>query len=215
MVISLDSKQHSIVYSKDFSFSKSMGIDLETIPDYLLEQNQAFENKMSSIRPSTIPLENLKEIAILMYRMMLLELVKSLWITYRKSGTGDLSSMKFSINVLNNKVWPSEVKSFMKLSKFNRTMNNDEENSCLNFVNDCLNQLDNQNEQYRQQMTMKTGQLIGYTYIVEHNIKSFIEEMLTCERIENDRHMALVQYHYMDILLKRAYLAQNPTQEQV
>jgi hypothetical protein len=69
------------------------GINFETIPNYFSRQNQAFEKKMQSIRPLTIQLEELREIGILIYKIMFVEIVKSLWIVYRKSATGDFPSM--------------------------------------------------------------------------------------------------------------------------
>jgi hypothetical protein len=199
---------------------KINGIDFETIPDYLSRQNQAFENKIHSIRPPTIQLEELREIAILIYKIMFLEIVKSLWIVYRTSGmggggggSGNLPSIILQINQLNMEIWPPEVQSYMKLFKFNQNIN--EDNPCLSFVNHCLYQLDDQSKEYHHQLNVKTSRLVDYTRSLEYVIEKFVQQGLQPLRIETDQQIALVQYHYTDGLLKRAYLAQNPTENQV
>jgi hypothetical protein len=121
------------------------GINFETIPNYFSRQNQAFEKKMQSIRPLTIQLEELREIGILIYKIMFVEIVKSLWIVYRKSATGDFPSMIIlPNNRLDMKICPPQVQSYMKLFQFNQNTN--EDNSCLTFINHCLCLLDDRSK---------------------------------------------------------------------
>ena len=189
-------------------------MNVETIPNYLSCQNQAFEKKIQSIRPLTIQLEELREVAILTYKIMFVEIVKSLWIVYQKSCMGDLSYMIIlPINQLNTQIWPTEIQSYMKLFKFNRNTNDD--NHYLTFVNHCLCQLDDQSKEYQHQLTVKTSRLVGYTRSLEYTIEKLVKQGLQSLCMEIDQQIALVQYHYTDSLLKRAYLAQNPNESQV
>jgi len=90
---------------------------MDSIPDYLSKTNVSFEKKIQSIVPATINVIKLKKIARLLYKILLLELVKSLWIVYRKSITGDLP-FNLSINALNKKVCPKEIQSAIKSLQF-------------------------------------------------------------------------------------------------
>jgi len=97
-----------------------------------------------------------------------LELVKSLWIVYQKSLTGDLP-FHLSINGFNKKVSPKEIQSAMKLlqeqeqhqNSIATTNNNSEDILYLNFLKECLYQLDEQSATYRKQMNQQTSRLVG------------------------------------------------------
>ena len=207
-------RRQTIVSPLKLTLSNAMNIDFNTVPDYLSKSNQTLEKKIHSILPSTINVEELRKIALLMYKVISLDLVHSLWIVYRKSGMGELQSTTLIINQIHiKKIWPREVQSFMRLSKFQAHQNEDD--PCLTFVNHCLRQFNDQSEQYRKQLNMKTSRLVGYTRSLEYNIEKFVQQGLISKRIEIDREIALVQYHYTDVLLKRAYLAQNPNEHQV
>ena len=205
-------RRHTPISPTKFALLKAMEIDFNTIPDYLSKTNQAFEKKIHSILPSTINVEDLRKVAMLMYKIICLDLVHSLWIVYRKSGTGDLSST-LAIHQVDKKIWPIEVQTSMKLSKVQR--HTDEDNPCLTFVNHYLHQFNDQSKQYRTQLNAKTSRLVGYTRSLEHIIEKFVQQGLISKRIEIDREIALVQYHYTDVLLKRAFLTQNPNENQV
>jgi hypothetical protein len=62
---------------------------------------------------------------------------------------------------------------------------------------------------------MKTSRLIDYTCSLKYIIEEFVQQGLQSLRTEIDQQIALVQYDYTDSLLKRAYLAQNPNENQV
>jgi hypothetical protein len=197
---------------------KTIDVDFDVPPDYLSKQNPSFENQIRSVLPTTTittnSVEQLRKIAILMYKIMCLDLVSSLWILYRKSGTGELQSTLPDINQVDTKVWPEEVQSYMKLSKF-KLLEKNEENTTLTFVNHCLCQLDDQREHYRQQLHAKKSRLVNFSYSSECTIRKLVQEGLAYQRLVIDRDMALVPYYHTDRLLHRAYLAQKPSQRQV
>jgi len=196
---------------------KTIDVDFDILPDYLSKQNPSFENQIHSVLPTTTittnSVEQLRKIATLMYKIMCLDLVSSLWILYRKSGTGELQSTLPDINQVDTKVWPEEVQSYMKLSKFKLEKN--EENAPLTFVNHCLCQLDDQREHYRQQLHAKKSRLVNFPYSSECTIRKLVQEGLAYQRLVIDRDIALVPYYHNDRLLHRAYLAQKPSQRQV
>jgi len=194
------------------ALTKAMNINFHIVPDYLSKANPSFEKKIHSILPSTIMIEDLRKVAILIYKIISLELVHSLWIVYQKSGMGNLPS-RLTINQINTKIWPIEVQSNMKLCKFQLEKNDPD--PYLTFVNDCLHQFNDESEQYRKQLNMKTSRLLGYTRSLACVIEKFVQQGLTAQRLEIDREIALVQYHYTDVLLKRTYLTQNPNENQV
>ena len=189
-------------------------MDFDLVPDYLTKKNPAFGKKMSSLLPSTISLEELRDIAFLMHTIMSIEIVQSLWLVYQKSGMGQLQSTPLlPTSQMDRKIWPLKVQSLMKQQSHLQDIN--EEIGCLTIVNDCLQKLDDQSGQYRRELSAKTSRLRGYSRSLECTIEKFIKQNLQCLRIETDQQMALVQYDYTDQILKRAYLSQNPTDEQV
>jgi hypothetical protein len=191
-------------------------MNFEIIPDYLSSENQTFENKIHSIRPLTINMEELREAAILMHKIMTIDIIQSLWIVYRKSGIGDLPCTLPINYQYDTKIWPKEVQSLMKLqqSQIPKYIN-EHDNPCLTFVNYCLHDLEDKNAQYQRELNMKTSRLIDYTCSLKYIIEEFVQQGLQSLRTEIDQQIALVQYDYTDSLLKRAYLAQNPNENQV
>jgi hypothetical protein len=146
---------------------------------------------------------------------MSIAIVHSLWIVYQKSGMGNLPSTTLPppTNQIDRNIWPREVQSLMKQQSQVQYTNADD--ACLTFVNHCLQKLDDQSEQYRHELNVKTSRLCGYTRSMEYTIEKFIKQNLECIRIETDQQIALVQYYYTDQILERAYLSQNPNENQV
>ncbi|CAF1344517.1 unnamed protein product [Adineta steineri] len=188
------------------------GIDFDLIPDYLCQTNQSFKRKVHSILPSTMNLEDLRAIAILIHKIFSIEIIYSLWIVYRKSGMGELQST-FQTNQIGTKVWPKDVRSRIKTSQIQYI--DDDDDACLTLVNSCLHDLNTKNNQYRRELIVKTSRLPGYNRSIEHIIEKFVQQRLHSLRIEIDQEIALVQYYYTDQILKRTYLDQKPNENQM
>ena len=62
------------------------------IPDYLCTINPSLEKSTLSILPSSINLEELGNVVILMHTIMSIELVHHLWLLYRQASRGKLQS---------------------------------------------------------------------------------------------------------------------------
>ena len=161
---------------------------------------------------TTTTLEQCRSIAVLMYKLLCLEMIHSLWTTYRKSGRGELST-KFSMDGLSDrKVWPQEVYSFLQLEQV-KTIEDDQ--LCFNLVHHCLRQLEEKSEEYRRELRTSTSNLSVYTPELEQILEKFVQQELRSLHIEFNYQMALVHYSYMDELLQRYYLTQHPTDIQV
>ncbi|CAF1159227.1 unnamed protein product [Adineta ricciae] len=189
-------------------------MDFDFIPEYLCSTNPSFENQIKCILPSTINLEELRDIAILMHKIMSIEMIQSLWIMYQKSGMGHLSIASSSIrtNQIDGKVWPKEVQSLLKRSQ---TIHVDEDRACLMFVNYCLNDLNKKSDHYRQELNRKTSRQRDYSRSLEHNIEKYLEQNLQMLRMEIDEKITMVQYNYTDEILHRVYLAEKPNENQI
>ncbi|CAF4165869.1 unnamed protein product [Rotaria sordida] len=85
--------------------SETIGSEWQSIPDYLCSKNPSFEKKLRTILPSTTNLDELRDIAILMHKIMSIDIVQSLWIVYRKYGMEEIQS-KRPINVSDTEFWP-------------------------------------------------------------------------------------------------------------
>lgn len=189
-----------------------MTMDFDFIPDYLCNTNPSFENKIKCILPSTIKLEELRDIAILMHKIMSIGIVQSLWIVYRKSGLGNLPSA-LQINQLDRKVWPIKVQSLLQQSQM-RYM--DEDEACLIFVNHHLQQMNSQSDHYRHEFNVKTCNLRGgYSPSLEHILEKFIQQGLQYLRMDIEQQIAMVSFDYMDRILERAYSIEEPDHNQV
>lgn len=204
-----------VLPSTELTLSKVIGIDFDSVPDYLSQTNPCLEKKISCILPSTITLEQARDIAILMHKIICIEIVQSLWITYQKSGTGNLSS-KQSDHQYPTKFWPYAVRSHVTQSYMQNPNDISEDHeACLTLVNHCLQQLTRKNDQYRHELNVQTSRLTDYTRSLEFIMEKFVEQGVRSLRTATDHQIKLVQYFYTDQLLENAYLAQNPNEYQV
>ncbi|CAF5043546.1 unnamed protein product, partial [Rotaria socialis] len=106
---------------------KEIKDQLEMIPDYLTKKNKSFKEMihqiLSSITTTTTTTteeksnnntNELRRIAILIYKIMVIQSYRYLWKNYLKSGTGQLfirsktkQKLFYSITL---PIWPNEVK---------------------------------------------------------------------------------------------------------
>ncbi|CAF5227591.1 unnamed protein product, partial [Rotaria magnacalcarata] len=104
---------------------KEINDQLEIIPNYLTKQNISFKELIHQVLPSitttTEKLNNsmyeLRKIAILIYKIMVIQTYQYLWKTYFKSGTGQLiippeTKQKLSYSTT-LPIWPKEIKTIV------------------------------------------------------------------------------------------------------
>jgi hypothetical protein len=67
----------------------------------------------------------------------------------------------------------------------------------------------------RHELRLNTCSLSDYTPEIEQIIEKFVEHGLIYLRLEIDCQITLNQYYYIDEILQRQYLTQNPTDIEV
>ena len=197
----------------EVDLSTLIGIDVEKVPKYLFKANKSFETTMSPLVPTMTKneLHELRSIAILIHRIILLDMIHALWITYRKSGMGHLQSTS-QANHLDKKVWPTEVESLIRQKEMKHINANE---ACLTLVNNCLQKLDDKDREYRAELQSRTSILRHYTPIIEQTMEKYVQQELVYQRLDYDCQKAMIHYHYTDRLLKDQYFALTPNEEQV
>jgi hypothetical protein len=207
------SKSRKIISYTELNLKQLIGIDINQVPTYLSTSNETFKHKIHAIRPKINQnhLEELRHVAILMYRMLFVEKLQSLWTMYRKSGNGELQQPR-STKEISMKIWPCAIRSRIN-TIVNVNMSVDEK--CQLFVDHCRTKLNDQYEVYRNQLRYRTTHIIDYTSAMELTIQNLVQQGFMYQRIEYDCEIALVQYHYIDGILKRQYLTENPNEYQV
>ena len=202
---------HNAPRAEAASSSTRHRMDFDTVPDYLGQTNPLFATHMQTILPPANSLETFREVAILMHKMMTINIVHALWLVYRTSGIGALPSPLSSYRGDRN-VWPTEVQS---LADQRIDPSVDKNDAYLRFVEECLNDLSEQNQQCQRDLRTKTQDLRGYTRTIEHALETFVRQGLQTLKIDMDWQISFVRYHYIDELMRRAYLAENPNDHQV
>ncbi|CAF4845295.1 unnamed protein product [Rotaria socialis] len=207
------SKQRKIIPYTELDLQQLIGVNIHQVPPYLCSSNESFKETIHDIRPkiSQNHLEELRHVAILMYKMLLIEKLQTLWITYRKSGMGEFQQTR-STNEVSLKIWPFEICSRIK---YIENANTSADEKCQLFVDHCQKKLNDQNEIYRNQLRYRTSHIMDYTSAMELTIENFVKQRFRYQSIEYDCQISLVQYHYTDAVLKRQYLIEHPNENQI
>ncbi|CAF5171404.1 unnamed protein product [Rotaria magnacalcarata] len=204
---------------------KEINDQLEIIPNYLTKQNIAFKKLMhqalSSVTTTTTEKLNsntneLRKIAILIYKIMVIQTYQYLWKTYFKSGTGQLiapfetkQKLFYSTTL---PIWPKEIKTIVLSNKKDTTNGNE---ICLKFVNDHLYALQHQLKQYQQELNIKANNFQGYTLSIQEMFLTYIEENLNSSLSKKIKHQVeLIHYDYHIRALKLEYFQHKPNEYQ-
>ncbi|CAF1124694.1 unnamed protein product [Rotaria magnacalcarata] len=176
---------------------------------------------LSSMTTATEKLNNnmdeLRKIAIVLYKIMVIQTYQYLWETYFKSGTGQLmipseAKQKLSYSTTLS-IWPKEIKTIVLSNKKDKTNENE---ICLKFTNGHLYALQNQLKEYQQELNIKANNYPGYTLSIQEIIKIYIEENLNASLYKKIQHqVALIHYDYHIRALKLEYLRHKPNEYQV
>ena len=113
------------------------------------------------------------------------------------------------------RVWPLAVQSLMKQQCTEPTV--DAEGACLCFVENILHDLHEQEQHCQWQLLTRAQTVSGYTRILDFALQKFVQQGLELFRVDMDRQMASIRYHYNETLLQHAYLAEctDPSQVRV
>ncbi|CAF1392801.1 unnamed protein product [Adineta steineri] len=190
------------------------------IPDYLSMKNKKifedmFHQKIYDSKRS-MNMEELRLITILMHQLDVLNLNRSLWNHYLKSGTCSL----LTINETNFKIWPLKIKTMIQyaqrpttISDPNQILVND--SMCLKYVNEYLQELNSKQKQLQEQLMLKQKQPHGYTNTIENILETFIQEQNQNLRLQYEYDMKLVEFDYREQLLVHKFHEEKPTQQQL
>ncbi|CAF1164057.1 unnamed protein product [Rotaria sordida] len=170
-------------------------------------------SQIHSIRPTITSnhLEELRSIAILMYKIFLLEKLYSLWTIYRKLGKGELELLQRTKPLTMN-IWPFEV--HLRLKHIQQTNIYDGDTYRM-FVDHCLKKLNEKIEECRSQLRYRTSHMIDDTLNIKETIEKFVQQGFMYRCLEYDCQIELIQYYYTDRILKRQYLSENTNEKQI
>ncbi|CAF3011673.1 unnamed protein product [Rotaria sp. Silwood2] len=194
--------------------------EIQKIPDFLTKRNKSFKQMIRQvISTATIEISNktkeeLRQIAILIYKIMFVQTNYSLWTTYLKSGMGQLIiplAEKFNFPT-NLHIWPKAIKILMQKSTKINTINENE--ICMNLVNIKLIELDNQLKQYQAELNKIRNGFYGYILQHQHLIERYIEQNMSSLRREIEHKIELIHYDYHIQAFKLQYLRHNPNNYQ-
>jgi hypothetical protein len=214
---------------KESLLKNNVKVEIEKIPIYLTKRNQSFKQMLyetlSTMKTTATKdnMEELRKIAILIYKIMFIQNYQALWMTYLKSGTGQLLLINQSqeqklMYPTNLPIWPKEMKAIIQqqssTKKDKKTINENE--ICMTFVNNSLHELDTELKKYQIELSIKINHFNGsYTITIQKRIEKYIEENLSSLRMEIEHKIQLVHYDYHIRALKLEYLRHNPNQYQV
>ncbi|CAF1563918.1 unnamed protein product, partial [Rotaria magnacalcarata] len=124
-------------------------------------------------------MDELRKVAIVLYKIMVIQTYQYLWKTYFKSGTGQLiipSETKQKLSYSTTlPIWSKEIKTIVLSNKKDTTNENE---ICLKFTDGHLYTLQHQLKQYQQELNIKANNYPGYTLSIQEMFLTYIEENL-------------------------------------
>ena len=191
--------------------------DMERIPDYLTKHNTSFKKMLiQAVSVATASpgadhsptIDELRKIALVIYRIMTIQTYRLLWTAYLLSGTGQLITPSTTKPAYSTTaaIWPKEIKTATKT---------DENDPCLKLVNDHLQALDDQFKKSQIDLNLKANDFPGYSLPMQKIMEAYIEQNLSSFQREIEHQVELVHYDYHIQGLKLGYLQQNPNNYQV
>ncbi|CAF4346625.1 unnamed protein product, partial [Adineta steineri] len=187
----------TIVNTKKPMTLKYIQDEIEKIPDYLMKRNKVFKQLIyetlttMSISTSTNNMEDLRKIAISIYKIMVIQTYQLLWAAYLKSGMRQLIIPSKTQRAYSTMlpIWPKEIKLLLQADK-----HVNENETYFNFINAQLHELDDQLKQNQMKLNIKANHFQGYTLSIQNIIETYIEQHLHCLRMEIEHKIELIQY---------------------
>ncbi|CAF1339110.1 unnamed protein product [Adineta steineri] len=190
----------------------------EIIPNYLLINNSHFQqlfHALTSTTATSLTIEGIQEIALLLRQITILNLQRSLWNIYLQSGIGKLET-DFHQSIIPNEsvfLWPSEVKSTLSMKNKKQQQQQQNElttinhNTCLKYVNKMLDQYMNHLIDYEKKLKNKNFRPNNlFTLQIKDDLMQYIEQQeIRMIRIEIESKIAIVKYDYQDHLIEWEY----------
>ncbi|CAF3160962.1 unnamed protein product [Rotaria sp. Silwood2] len=189
--------EHLIIVNEDHA---------ENIPYYLSKESKSFQEITSNLSSNEL-VEELRQMAIVLHQLFMIDLEKSLWTTYFKSGTCQLQLHQMdNDNLIHPHLWPIQVQKLVN----KQSPDNTDTAACLTYVTQHLDELDDKMKQYQNKYNMKKKQYLNYL----PTIQTFVHHQLESARLATEQQIAIVHYHYNDHLFELKFMAYNPTPQQ-
>ncbi|CAF1489852.1 unnamed protein product [Adineta steineri] len=168
--------------------------------------NEILSTVMTTTTASSIPVykeEDLRQITSLIHKIRSEEILHSLWMTYWKSGMGQLIE-----NQTGPTIWPMIVKTIAK-----QAINADaaENDACTTLVHDRLREYNDKIQKYQTELGVLKSRLPNDGETVYQTIETLIEQKLENLRQKIEHKITLVQYDYKDRALELEFFQQNPS----
>ena len=198
-------------HAQNICLVKEIDMTINTIPIYLTKHHPPFQqmirNIQSTIKTTTaIPIdpsnnkESIRKIALLIYKIMIIQAYDNLWSVYLKMGQ-------------DQSIWPQELQQVIVNN--NRSMKDIDNQYYLTFIRKQLHILDLKLNECRTQLNILANQFHGYTLQIQTTIKSYIDEHARKFRMKIEHQIELLHYTYQIRALKLEYLHLCPNQFQV
>ena len=177
----------------------------EQIPNYLLPTSVHFEQQMKQVlaRYTSVPIDDLRQVATIKYQGSRLEQRKRLLLVYLRAGNGTLieRGSEGSINI-NVRYWPSAVTSMVEQT---------EHRLCERAVQERIQMIDDRLGQCQQQLEAVKQRCPVLTTKVEEAIDEIVDYAgLKHLRTKYDAQIALIECDYRAEMLDRQYLQKRP-----
>ena len=218
----------SATHKKDpIKIMKEIRDQLEIVPNYLTKQNKSFKEVIYQVLSSITAadksnnndntINEIRKIAILLYKILVIQTYEYLWQTYLKSGTGQLiipsetkEKLFYSTTL---PIWPKEIKTIALSNKKDKINANE---ICLKFTNGQLNALEYQLKQYQQEFNIKANNFQGYSMSIQKMLMTYVEQNLDLSLHKKIEHQVeLIYYDYHIQALELEYLRHKPNEYQV
>lgn len=207
-------------YESDF-IRKSIQNIFQKTPVYLTKRNQSFQQILNQvlsangIESSDYHRNELRKIALLIYKRKVLQMYHLLWTTYLKSGIGQLmndSEQQFNYPTTNLQIWPKELKTILNSRNIHET---NENKVYMNFTQDYINEFDHELKQNQTEWNRQVNSFNGYTLNIEKFLENYIEKNLSTLHMEIEHQIELVYFDYHIQAIKQEYNRHNPNEYQV
>ncbi|CAF1385303.1 unnamed protein product [Adineta steineri] len=194
--------------------------EYEQIPSFLLSSDKSFEQMIKDVMNtiSSIDIDNLRQMAQLIYQIANCGMEKDIKTIYLRSGTGTLKEPEFELTEIDRCVWPKQVISkVVKKSTTAIEMNQSHELvDYEKFVREHLQEIENKIKEYQCQLDEKKSHVVGFTSRIEKTIRGFVYERgIKPIEMKRDLKIALLKYDYDIELNERRYLRENPNEYQL
>ncbi|CAF2037669.1 unnamed protein product [Rotaria magnacalcarata] len=186
------------------------------IPNYLSNKNECFQKLIKEVSSTIMATtttasstssqneQDLRQMAILIHRIKSEQIFQSLWMTYLKSGTGQLK-----IDQIGPPIWPLQVRTIVKQA--NKAADN-QNDACMQLVQERLDEFKTKVQQYEIQINNLKHRLQGNKEAIFRTIETFIQQNQENFRQKMEHKIKLVQYDYNDRALELEFLRQNPSE---